>query len=127
MSAGGNMTRVFGPALAGTLIAALGTGYPFLLQAIALSAAFAVIFTSDFPKVPPSSARLGMRVVSEGSRIIASRPDLRELFMLSALPALLIFPYLSFLNVYAEDVMRIGSEGLGICWLRPASGRLSAG
>jgi predicted MFS family arabinose efflux permease len=64
--------------------------------------------------VPPSTARLGLRVVSEGSRIIASRPDLRELFMLSALPAMLVFPYLSFLNVYAEDVMGIGSEGLGI-------------
>ena len=114
MSAGGNMTRVFGPALAGTLIAALGTGYPFLLQAVALSAAFVVIFTSDFPRMPPPTARLGLRVVSEGSRIIASRPDLRELFMLSALPALMVFPYLSFLNVYAEDVMGIGSEGLGI-------------
>jgi MFS family permease len=31
MSAGANMTRVFGPAAAGTLIAALGTGYPFLV------------------------------------------------------------------------------------------------
>ncbi len=120
MSAGGNMTRVFGPALAGTLIAALGTGYPFLLQAIALSVAFAVIFTSDFPRVPPSTSRLGLRVVSEGSRIIAARPDLRELFMLSALPALLVFPYLSFVNVYAEDIMKIGSEGLGI--LLAASG-----
>jgi MFS family permease len=114
MSAGGNMTRVFGPAAAGMLIAALGTGYPFLLQAIAVSIAFAIVLTSDFPRVPPSANRLGMRVISEGARIIASRPDLRELFLLSAFPSLLIFPYLSFLNVYAEDVMEIGSQGLGV-------------
>ncbi|HET7056253.1 MAG TPA: MFS transporter [Thermomicrobiales bacterium] len=120
MSAGGNMTRVFGPALAGTLIAALGTGYPFLLQALAVSAAFMVIFSSDFPRMPPSTGRLGLDVISDGARIITSRPDLRELFMLSALPSLLIFPYLSFLNVYAEEVMKIGSEGLGV--LLAASG-----
>jgi MFS family permease len=120
MSAGGNMTRVFGPALAGTLIAALGTGYPFLLQALAVSAAFVVILSSDFPRMPPSTGRLGLDVISDGARIIASRPDLRELFMLSALPSLLIFPYLSFLNVYAEEIMKIGSEGLGV--LLAASG-----
>jgi predicted MFS family arabinose efflux permease len=40
--------------------------------------------------------------------------------MLSALPSLLIFPYLSFLNVYAEEIMKIGSEGLGV--LLAASG-----
>jgi MFS family permease len=120
MSAGGNMTRVFGPAVAGTLIAALGTGYPFLLQALAVSAAFMVIFSSDFPRMPPSTGRLGLDVISDGARIITSRPDLRELFMLSALPSLLIFPYLSFLNVYAEEVMKIGSEGLGV--LLAASG-----
>jgi MFS family permease len=120
MSAGGNMTRVFGPALAGTLIAALGTGYPFLLQALAVSAAFVVILSSDFPRMPPSTGRLGLDVISDGARIIALRPDLRELFMLSALPSLLIFPYLSFLNVYAEEIMKIGSEGLGV--LLAASG-----
>jgi MFS family permease len=114
MSAGANMTRVFGPAAAGTLIAALGTGYPFLVQAVAVTAAFAIVLTSDFPRVPPSTARLGVHVVLEGVRIIRARADLTELFFLSAVPSLLIFPYLSFINVYAEDVLEIGSQGLGV-------------
>jgi MFS family permease len=114
MSAGGNLTRVFGPAMAGVIISTLGTGYPFLLQAIAVSVSFLVIFLSAFPRVPPATNRLGLRVISEGSRIILGRPDLRELFLLSAFPSLLIFPYLSFLNVYAEDILDIGSRGLGL-------------
>jgi predicted MFS family arabinose efflux permease len=114
MSAGANMTRVFGPAAAGTLIAALGTGYPFLIQAIAVSAAFVIVLTSRFPRVPPSTSRLGLHVVLEGARIIRARSDLTELFLLSAVPSLLIFPYLSFINVYADDVLDIGSQGLGI-------------
>lgn len=114
MSVGGNMTRVFGPALAGILIATLGTGFPFLLQAMVVASAFLVVLTSHFPKVPPTTKTLGLRVISEGARTILTRPDLRELFLLSAIPSFLIYPYLSFLNVYAEDVMGIGSGGLGV-------------
>ncbi|HQY32091.1 MAG TPA: MFS transporter [Thermomicrobiales bacterium] len=114
MSAGGNMTRVVGPALSGVLIAALGTGYPFVVQAIAVLAAFIIIYGTVFPTIAPSTGRLSVGVVMEGARIVARRDDLREIFLLTALPSLLIFPYLSFLNVYAEDVMKIGSQGLGL-------------
>ena len=114
------MTRVVGPALSGILIAVLGTGYPFAVQAIAIAAAFVIIFGTVFPVIPPSTSRLSVSTVLEGVRIVFRRDDLREIFLLTALPSLLIFPYLSFLNVYAEDVMHIGSQGLGI--LLAASG-----
>ena len=114
MSAGGNMTRVVGPALSGVLIAALGTGYPFLVQAIAVLAAFVIVLRTPFPTMAAGTARMSLTLVVEGIRIVKRRHDLREIFLLNALPSLLIFPYLSFLNVYAEDVMRIGSQGLGM-------------
>ena len=114
MSAGGNLTRVFGPAVAGIIIATLGTGYPFVLQAIAVAASFYIMLTSDLPKIAPATNKLGMRVIADGARIISSRADLRELFLLAALPSLLIFPYMSFLNVYAQDILEIGSRGLGL-------------
>lgn len=114
MSAGGNMTRVVGPALSGLLIAVLGSGYPFVVQACAIAAAFVIIFGTVFPAIAPSTRRLSFATVMEGVRIVFSRDDLREIFLLTALPSLLIFPYLSFLNVYAEDVMHIGSQGLGV-------------
>jgi len=120
MSAGGNMTRVVGPALSGLLIAVLGTGYPFVVQAVAIAAAFVIIAGTVFPIIPPSTRRLSVSTVLEGARIVFRRDDLREIFLLTALPSLLIFPYLSFLNVYAEDVMNIGSQGLGL--LLAASG-----
>ena len=46
------------------------------------------MITAKFPDISVTRAttRWVLRVVSEGSRIIARSPDLRELFMLSALP-----------------------------------------
>ena len=127
MSAGGNMTRVFGPAVAGTLIAALGTGYPFLVQAIAVTAAFSIVLTSDFPRAAPSTGRVGLHMISEGARIIRNRPDLSELFLLCTFPSLLIFPYISFLNVYADEIMHIGSGGLGVLLAASGSGAVIGG
>jgi MFS family permease len=127
MSAGGNMTRVFGPAVAGTLIAALGTGYPFLVQAIAVTAAFSIVLTSDFPRAAPSTGRVGLNMISEGARIIRNRPDLSELFLLCTFPSLLIFPYISFLNVYADEIMHIGSGGLGVLLAASGSGAVIGG
>lgn len=120
MSAGANMTRVFGPALAGTLIGFVGVGVPFLLQALAVAVAFMIVRTSTFPAATPSVSRMSVAVVLSGLGIVRRRADLSALFLLSAMPALLVFPYISFLNVYAEDELGLGSSGFGI--LMAASG-----
>jgi MFS family permease len=127
MSAGGNMTRVVGPALSGILIAVLGSGFPFVIQAIAVLAAFVIVFGTVFPEIAPSTRRLSVATVLEGVRIVFSRDDLREIFLLTALPSLLIFPYLSFLNVYAEDIMHIGSQGLGLLLACSGVGAVAGG
>jgi predicted MFS family arabinose efflux permease len=48
------------------------------------------------------------------------RPDLQALFLLASIPTFFAFPYMSFLSVFARDVLRIGPEGLGL--LLAASG-----
>jgi MFS family permease len=112
MSAGQNMTRVVGPSIAGVVIGAIGVGPTFLAQAAALAVAFALVFTVVLPPRPPRSAT--GRGVFDGIRLIASRPDLRGLFLLASIPTLFVFPYIGFLNVFARDVLHIGAEGLGL-------------
>ena len=120
MSAGANMTRVFGPALAGTLIGLVGVGIPFALQATAMAVALVVILTSSFPAAAPAVSRMSLGVILSGIGVVRAREDLRALFLLSALPSFLVFPYISFLNVYAQDVLDLGSSGFGL--LMAASG-----
>ncbi len=112
MSAGQNLTRILGPSLAGAAIGLLGVGEAFVLQAVALVVAFALMLGVALP--PRVSSRTSAGGVFEGIRTIAGRPDLRALFLQATLPTFLIFPYLGFLNVYARDILQIGAAGLGV-------------
>jgi predicted MFS family arabinose efflux permease len=65
--------------------------------------------------LPPRARRtVGGRGIFDGIRLVASRPDLRALFLLASIPTLFVFPYIGFLNVFARDILRIGAEGLGL-------------
>jgi MFS family permease len=112
MSAGQNLTRLLGPSLAGIVIAATGDGPTFMLQAVALAVAFALVLRIALPRRTGPAA--GSRNPLEGLRLIVTRPDLRAIVLLAFFPTLLIFPYIGFLNVFARDVLRIGPEGLGL-------------
>jgi predicted MFS family arabinose efflux permease len=120
MSAGQNMTRVIGPSIAGIVIGALGVGPTFLMQAAAIAAAFVLVWTILLPPRAPRAA--GRSGVFEGIRLIASRPDLRGLFLLAAIPTFFIFPYLGFLNIFARDILHIGAGGLGLLMAVSGSG-----
>ncbi len=111
MSAGQNMTRVVGPSVAGIVIGTIGVGPTFLAQAVAIAASFILVLGIVLPPRAPRTA--GRRGIFDGIRLVASRPDLRSLFLLAAIPMFFVFPYIGFLNVFARDILRIGAEGLG--------------
>lgn len=117
MSAGQNMTRVAGPSVAGVVIGWAGVGPAFLLQAVALVGSFVLVRQVV---VPRRAAPTVMPRIFDGVRLIARREDLRALFLLASIPTFFVFPYISFLSVFARDVLGIGAEGLGL--LMAASG-----
>ncbi|HEX2280362.1 MAG TPA: MFS transporter [Thermomicrobiales bacterium] len=112
MSAGQNMTRVVGPSVAGIVIGTIGVGPTFLAQAIAIAFSFILVLGIVLP--PRGQRSASGRGVFHGIRLVASRPDLRSLFLLASIPTLFVFPYIGFLNVFARDILRIGAEGLGL-------------
>jgi predicted MFS family arabinose efflux permease len=112
MSAGQNMTRVVGPSIAGIVIGTLGVGETFIVQAIAIAIAFALVLRVVLP--PRHHIASASRGVFDGVRLMVSRPDLRGLFLLAAIPMFFVFPYISFLNVFARDIFEIGAQGLGV-------------
>ncbi|RIK46547.1 MAG: MFS transporter, partial [Chloroflexi bacterium] len=118
-SAGQNSTRVLGPSLAGVLISAIGTAGCFFLQAGSLI--WAAVLSARLPKRPRSNqARTARSNVRDGLRFIASSPTLTALIGLAAIPTVLAMPFQQMLPVFATDVLRTGSTGLGL--LMAASG-----
>jgi predicted MFS family arabinose efflux permease len=79
-----------------------------------------MVLTTTFPAVEPAIRRVDLGELLGGVRLIRERADLMGLFLLTALPGFLVFPYISFLNVYALEVLDLGSSGYGL--LMAASG-----
>ena len=122
MSAGQNMTRVVGPSVAGAIIGFAGTGAAFFCQAIALVVALILLLTTRFPQVTVRRAVTSLGSAFDGARIVWHRRDLRAIITLVSISILLVFPYLSFLSVFARDVLDIGPEGLGILMASSGAG-----
>jgi MFS family permease len=112
VSAGQNMTRVVGPSVAGIAIGTIGVGPTFLARAVAIAVSFILVLGIVLPPRAPRAA--DGRGIFDGIRPVASRPDLRSLFLLASIPTFIVFPYLGFLNVGARDILSIEAGGLGL-------------
>ncbi|CAN5775866.1 MFS transporter [soil metagenome] len=120
MGAGQNMTRVVGPTIAGAVVGFVGTGETFLLQALAVAVALGLLVRASFPSRLSTVSLNSLAALSEGFRTVMGRGDLRGLLLFACIPTLLVFPYISFLSVFARDILEIGPQGMGL--LMAASG-----
>ena len=113
-SLGANTMRIIGPALGGALIGIAGVGAAFILQAGAYL--FSSFATSRIEAKGETSGLKSASVfesMGEGIAYARSHPDVRLLILMAALPSVLVYPYVSFLPVFASDVLHVGSTGYG--------------
>ena len=111
-----NLARIIGPSIAGLSIAAGGLAFGFWANAIAL-----VIVGFVIARLPIPVTRAGNRAsaalwgdLQDGVRYVANDPILSVLILLAAAPALFVLPYLTFVPVFARDILVIGAPGLGL-------------
>jgi predicted MFS family arabinose efflux permease len=111
-----NVARIIGPSVAGLAIAAGGLALGFWGNAVAL-----VVVALVIRRLPIPAARASDRVqaamwgdLQDGVGQVVRDPVLRSLVLLAAVPALFVLPYLTFLPVYARDILAIGAPGLGL-------------
>ncbi|MER7797012.1 MFS transporter [Microbacterium sp. NPDC096154] len=75
-----NGARMFGPAVAGLLVVALGTGWVFLINAVAYLAMLgALLMIRTHELIPRKKADASSRL-ADGFRYVARRPDLMVIF-----------------------------------------------
>ena len=115
-SAGMNMTRIIGPALAGVLIIYLGTaGVFYLITAIyILSVLSTALIKAGRTQSSDSSGKGIVADIREGFRYAAGNPTLLGLVIMCFVPALFGFPYLALLPAWGREVLDIQSDGLGV-------------
>jgi MFS family permease len=110
-----NIARMIGPAVAGVLVAAVGTGWVFLLNAasfVAVLCSLAVLRQGELHRRhrgPDHRASL-----SEGFRYLRQRPDLRAILLMLFLIGTFALNFAIFISTMSVTVFHKGSGRFGL-------------
>jgi MFS family permease len=110
---GGNAMRVIGPAIGGALIGLIGTQGTFEVQAACL--VVAVLLTARLrPSRPEGGAQVGiLSSIGGGLAYVARDRRMLLIVTMAMLPSVLVYPYVTFLPVFAREVFNSNETGYG--------------
>ena len=122
-----NAARVVGPAIAGYVVAAVGEGWCFALNALSfLGTIWALLVMELPPEAPRPAVRRGAHL-AEGLAYAGRTPMVSALLALLAVQSFFAMPFLTFLPLFAGDVLRGGPTLLGSLQAATGVGALTAG
>lgn len=109
-----NGARILGPAIGGAVVAAVGEGPAFGLNAISFLAVIGALLMMRLPPfTPPARRGSTVQEIRQGlAYLLQNRPVLGLVSMVAAFN-LIGFPYIVLLPAFAADVLRTGATGLG--------------
>jgi MFS family permease len=121
-----NGARVVGPALAGWLVAAVGEGACFALNAVSFAGTiYAVVMMSPSPPRPQAGSQRGHLL--EGLAYAGRTPHVKALLALLATSSFFALPYVTLMPVLAKDVLGGDARLLGLLQASAGVGALAAG
>ncbi len=110
-----NAARAMGPAVAGILIATVGEGWCFILNAISFVAVVTSLMTMDRAQLKPSPPAVRSRgQLREGFRYVARTPELGVPLLMMGLIGMLAYEFQVTLPVVAQHVFHGGAETYGV-------------
>jgi predicted MFS family arabinose efflux permease len=116
-----NGSRIIGPSIGGIMIAAVGEGWCFMLDAISYVAVIASLLAMRVPHA--TRRRAETRMIEElraGFQYVTRFPPVRALLLLLALVSTMGMPYTVLMPAIAREVLHGGPHTLGL--LMTASG-----
>jgi MFS family permease len=121
-----NLARMIGPSVAGILIAVLGEGICFLLNALSYIAVIASLLAM---RIAPKELRIFSNHVlhdlKEGIVYAFNFSPIRDILLLLALVSLLGVPYQVLMPIFARDIFHGGPQTLGFLMASAGIGALT--
>lgn len=108
-----NAARIVGPAVAGLLVAALGEGVCFVVNAASFVAVIGALAAMRVPSQPQPLPDSSWSHLIEGFRYAWHHVPVRSILMVLAATTLAGMPAVVLMPFFAEDIFHRGSEGLG--------------
>jgi len=119
-----NGARIAGPALAGWLVAAVGEGWCFALNALSFLGTLRALWVMDVPDRPRPAAAAGSHL-REGLAYAWRTPMVRALLALVAASSIFGMAYLALLPVFAAEVLGGGARLFGVLQACTGAGALA--
>jgi MFS family permease len=121
-----NAARLIGPSVGGILIAAVGEGWCFLIDAVSYLAVIASLLAMRVTS--PAKRRADTQVwddLRDGLRYTAASVPIRSVLLLLALVSLMGVPYSVLMPVFASQILHGGPHTLGFLMAASGLGALS--
>jgi MFS family permease len=123
-----NLSRIIGPSIGGLVIALVGVAGCFFVNALSFLALIATLLMMELPPWNPSPSTGGLwREVNEGFSYLRSNSQMFSIIALSYVVALVGAPYVTFVPVFATNVLHVGAGGFGLLMSAPGIGATIAG
>jgi MFS family permease len=109
-----NAARIAGPALAGVLVAAVGEGWCFVLNAVSFGAVILALALIRVAPRRPMARGSAVRDVVEAGRFVWAHPPVRDLLGLLGLVSVVGMPYTVLMPLFADRVLGGGARTMGL-------------
>jgi MFS family permease len=119
-----NLARIVGPTVAGILIALVGAGVCFALDAVSYGAVIISLSLMVFVARPPRKHAQPLRAMAQGLAYVWQTRQIRVCLLLVAVVSTAGAAYLPLLPAVARDMLHQGSEGLGFLYAAVGGGAL---
>lgn len=125
-SALSNSARVIGPALAGIVIALVGTGGTFIVNGISFIAVIIALLLMKITVQHVKSESRPVAMMKEGIHYAFSNGTLKFFMIVASITAILGWSYTAILPVFADSVFNRGALGLGYLYSAAGLGAATA-
>ncbi|HUI27720.1 MAG TPA: MFS transporter [Candidatus Kryptonia bacterium] len=109
-----NVARVIGPAAGGLIVAAVGEGYCFLINAVSYLAVLWSLATIRARFASPRRQSLGASAIADGLRYVVRHPNIGPLLLLVGVISSVGVPYRNFLPAMAHSVLGVNDWQYGL-------------
>ena len=110
-----NGARIVGPAVAGILVASIGEGWCFFVNAVSYIAVIIGLMMMTVPRrAPHVSSASALHDIEEGFRWVLNTKPILTLLLLVGLVSLVGMPYAVLMPIFADQILHSGARGLGI-------------
>lgn len=121
-----NGARIVGPAIAGLLVAWVGEGWCFFLNALSYIAVIGGFLLMKIETIVRPATGSTLANIKEGFGFVVKTPPIRALLLLLGLVSLMGMPYAVLMPIFADQILGGGSSTLGFLMGASGAGALIA-